>query len=367
MIFDCKEFRLLRGNVNFQAGSNELTGQTGIQLSNVFGRGESVTCGYSRSTTKSGSYSLDFTKLLSHDFNTVFKLSGIRSTESNNISQYDLRNTGFNAELSRPVGIWMHSVRYNGMWRNFHCPSWEAPFNIRLLNSGHSVFSSVAHAIRYATPGYQGAYLQPGLKFENKLELAGSFLGGDHKFVKQEANLKKIMRISDSARVSLSLNFGHLLPLDVCKPPSIVDRFFVGGPGSVRGFKVGGLGPSQNNCSFGGSTYWTSGLSLYSRLPYAKRRGGLADQFWLHGFVNAGNLMDNIDITGAYLLPKMCENFRYSFGAGIHWRFLNVACIEFNYCVPKSTHSSDRLAPVFNLVSQLKFYKFNCFHSDIYH
>ena len=252
-------------------------------------------------------------------------------------------------ELARPLGQWMHSLRYSGMWRNFHCPSWEAPFDIRLLNSGHSVFSSLAHSVKYATPGSLGTYLQPGLKFENKLELAGNFLKGDHNFIKQEANLKKVMRLADSVRLSCSLNFGHIVPLDENKPPSVVDRFFVGGPASVRGFKIGGLGPSQNNCSFGGSTYWTSGLSLYTKLPYTKRygRGSFVDQFWLHAFLNAGNLMDNIDITGAYLLPKLGENFRYSYGAGIHWRFLNVACIEFNYCVPKSTHSSDRLAPGF--------------------
>jgi len=343
LVLDCKESNILKGSIHAMAGSNEVSGQTVLTLANVLGRGEWLSFGYSRSTADVGCYSLDMTKLLSHDFNTNLKLSLLKSHEPSYISQYDLKNIGFLAEISRPYNKWLSTLKYTGIWRNFHCPSWETPFDIR-LDSGHSLISSLAYNLTYNSRHGTAAStsITPGLTLDNKIELAGLSLGGDHNFVKFESRFKKIVALTSWARMSLSLNAGHLVSLDEDSPPSIVDRFFLGGPSSVRGFMMGGLGPHRNKCAFGGATYWSSGLSVFTRLPFRPGRGGFGDQFWLHAFANAGNLIDKLDFSGPDFVKNLRNNTRYTVGAGIHWRFLNFASVELNYCFPISAQPDDR-------------------------
>ena len=336
---------MLKASVNVMAGSNEFSGQTVLKLANVFGRGEGLSFGHSRSTANIGCYSFDITKFLSHDFNTAFKWSFLKSHEPSYISNYDLKNCGFLAEVSRPHNKWRSTLRYGGIWRNFYCPSWETPFDIR-LNSGHSLISSLLYTLAYnSRQGAAGTSISPGMSLESKIELAGMVLGGEHNFLKVETKFKKIASLTSWARLSLSLNAGHLVSLDTTDPPSIVDRFFLGGPGSVRGFMMGGLGPHRNNCAFGGASYWSSGISLFTRLPFRPAKGSFGDQFWLHAFVNAGNLFEKIDVTEPDFVQKLCGNMRYTVGAGIHWRFMNFASIELNYCIPKSVQPGDRANP----------------------
>lgn len=40
----------------------------------------------------------------------------------------------------------------------------------------------------------------------------------------------------------------------------------------------------------GGEAYWAGGLHLYTPLPFRSNKGGLADLFRTHFFLNAGNL-----------------------------------------------------------------------------
>ena len=345
LVLDCKESNMLKASINMMAGSNELSGQTVLKLANVLGRGEGISFGYSRSTANIGSYSLDLTKLLSHDFNTNLKVALIKAYEPSYISNYDLRNCGIIAEVSRPHNKWCSTLRYGGMWRNFHCPSWETPFDIR-MDSGHSLISSLMYTLAYSSRvGAGSTSIAPGLNMQNKVELAGNVLGGDHNFLRLETKLKKIVNLTSWAKVSLSLNAGHVMSLNDDKPPSIVDRFFLGGPGSVRGFMMGGLGPHRNNCAFGGATYWSSGLSLFTRLPFRPGKGSFGDQFWLHAFANTGNLFEKFDFSEPDFMNRLGIGSRYTIGAGIHWRFLNYASIELNYCIPMSTQPSDRAQP----------------------
>ena len=64
------------------------------------------------------------------------------------------------------------------------------------------------------------------------------------------------------------------------------DRTYAGGPNSIRGFKVGGLGIRDGHDSLGGDLGWGLGLSLFS--PFY----GKAD--WpvrVHSFVNLGKVI----------------------------------------------------------------------------
>ena len=64
------------------------------------------------------------------------------------------------------------------------------------------------------------------------------------------------------------------------------DRTFLGGPNSIRGWKVGGLGLRDGQDSLGGDLAWALGASLFSPLPRLAH--------WplrLHSFLNVGKVV----------------------------------------------------------------------------
>lgn len=64
------------------------------------------------------------------------------------------------------------------------------------------------------------------------------------------------------------------------------DRTFLGGPNSVRGFKVGGLGMSDKMDSLGGDLAYALGVSMIAPIPNKES--------WplkLHSFLNLGKVM----------------------------------------------------------------------------
>lgn len=64
------------------------------------------------------------------------------------------------------------------------------------------------------------------------------------------------------------------------------DRTFLGGPNSVRGFKVGGLGMSDKTDSLGGDLAYALGVSMIAPIP--------RKESWplkLHTFLNMGKVL----------------------------------------------------------------------------
>jgi outer membrane protein insertion porin family len=64
------------------------------------------------------------------------------------------------------------------------------------------------------------------------------------------------------------------------------DRTYVGGPNSLRGFKVGGLGIRDGPDSLGGDMGWGMGLSIFA--PFWNKA------HWpvrLHSFLNLGKVV----------------------------------------------------------------------------
>ena len=55
------------------------------------------------------------------------------------------------------------------------------------------------------------------------------------------------------------------------------DQFFLGGmSGSLRGFKKCSIGEYKDACALGGTTYWSVGVHLYSRIDFlSKVTGGI--------------------------------------------------------------------------------------------
>ena len=100
--------------------------------------------------------------------------------------------------------------------------------------------------------------------------------------------------IKGSSGVSLSagLRAGVLYPLPIglgsnAQPSRINDRFQLGGPTDVRGFKISGLGPRDGADAVGGDVFAAGSLALLLPVPRAGKESPLRFQI----FANAGRLL----------------------------------------------------------------------------
>lgn len=89
---------------------------------------------------------------------------------------------------------------------------------------------------------------------------------------------------------------GLILPLKKSDRISVIDKYFLGGPLSLRGFKNRGAGPHSDDCSLGNDVYWLAGAHLYTPLPFLHKNKKLN---WLktHSFANIGSILSHNQIS----------------------------------------------------------------------
>uniref|UniRef100_A0A8C7DL50 SAMM50 sorting and assembly machinery component n=1 Tax=Oncorhynchus kisutch TaxID=8019 RepID=A0A8C7DL50_ONCKI len=288
--FEVTELRRMTGSYNTMVGNNEGSMVLGLKLPNVFGRAEKLTFQFSYGT-KETSYGLSFFK-------------------------------------PQP-----------GHFEQLGCLARTASFAVR-EESGHSLKSSLSHAMVIDT---RNSPILPrrGALLKINQELAG-YTGGDASFLKEDFELQFNKRLFWDSVLSASLWGGCLLPIGD-KPTCIADRFYLGGPTSVRGFSMYSIGPQSEGDYLGGEVYWAGAVHLYTPLPFRPGKGGFGDLFRTHFFLNAGNLCNlNYGDGPRAHLSKLAECIRWSYGAGIVLRLGNIARLELNYCIPMGVQSGDR-------------------------
>ena len=79
------------------------------------------------------------------------------------------------------------------------------------------------------------------------VEYAGGPLGGDSQFVKYFLNAKAYYPVTASTVFSWNLLWGHVVPTVGGDEVPLFERFFLGGPYSVRGFRSRSLSPKDPN------------------------------------------------------------------------------------------------------------------------
>jgi outer membrane protein insertion porin family len=138
-----------------------------------------------------------------------------------------------------------------------------------------------------------------GYLFKTITELAGlGQLKGDVAHAKFEMDSQIVVpvplpTIPDSGiSFTAGLRGGLLYPLALSGESSpqmsrLNDRFFLGGPTDVRGFRMAGLGPRDGQDALGGDFYAAGGASLLLPLPQVGKETPLRFQM----FVNGGRLL----------------------------------------------------------------------------
>ncbi|KAK2509001.1 hypothetical protein MC885_002379 [Smutsia gigantea] len=294
--FEVTELRRLTGSYNTMVGNNEGSMVLGLKLPNLLGRAEKVTFQFSYGT-KETSYGLSFFKPQPGNFDRNFSVNLYKVTGQFPWSSLRETDRGVSAEYSFPIWKTSHTVKWEGVWRELGCLSRAASFAVR-KESGHSLKSSLS-------------------------ELAG-YAGGDVSFIKEDFELQLNKQLLFDSVFSTSLWGGMLVPIGD-RPSSIADRFYLGGPTSVRGF------------SMHSETTWvekhTGPVDCTCTPRYLSGRARVAlENFSEHTFFS----MQETSATST-----MC--IRWSYGAGIVLRLGNIARLELNYCVPMGVQTGDRI------------------------
>ncbi|XP_061085890.1 sorting and assembly machinery component 50 homolog B isoform X2 [Conger conger] len=292
--FEVRELRRLTGSYNTMVGNNEGSMVLGIKLPNFLGRAEKLTFQFSYGT-KETSYGLSFFKPQPGNFDRNFSLNLYKVTGQFPWSSLRETDRGVSTDINFPIWRTNHTLKWEGVWRELACLGRTASFAVR-EESGHSLKSSLSHAMVIDTRN-SAIFPRRGALLKINQELAG-YTGGDASFLKEDVELQLNKRLLWDSVLSVSLWGGVLLPIGD-KSTSIADRFYLGGPTTVRGFSMYSIGPQSEGDYLGGEAYWAGGVHLYTPLPFRPGRGGFGDLFRTHFFLNAGNLC-NLNY-GAYL------------------------------------------------------------------
>ncbi|EDV28059.1 uncharacterized protein TRIADDRAFT_53259 [Trichoplax adhaerens] len=242
-----------------------------------------------------------------------------------------------------------HSLHFDSVWREIQCLSDRSSWAVR-EESGHSLKCSIKHAFMRDTRDHSVSPTTGHfIRFEQEHAGLGSL--GDTKFHRFFLECQYNKTLPYNIVFSSSLNLGLLASDGQSK---ISDRFFLGGPLSIRGFQMRGIGPHSEGDSIGGNALWASGLHLISPLPFKPLQGGFGERLRTHLFVNAGNLGHIRSSAIRDSTEELIRGYRWSYGIGLLVK-LGVAQLELNYCVPCRAHATDRISPGFQFGVGLSF------------
>lgn len=317
----------------------------GLSSQNIFGAGEWAAVGYQRGTdSKDNSIGLEFSKPLApwSLHNPKLNLSGYRRHQPVKVSSFDQTDRGVDVDLFYRINNFLtHKVSLQNVWREISPADRETPIKVR-EEAGHSLKSSLKSVLAYDSRN-DPVFASRGVLFRAIQEYAGLY--GNVGFYKQELDLNYFQRLPFFRRMVLQTSFttGFMKKTEnrvVC----INDKFFLGGPLNLRGFRHFGIGPQSRSRPLGGTSMWLAGLHLHCPLPFIS--SSWKDNFRLQLFSNAGNIVDtpnesNVNNYDYRMIKALTNNVRVSYGAGLVMKLGENAKIELNYVLPFKSQDSD--------------------------
>jgi outer membrane protein insertion porin family len=187
-----------------------------------------------------------------------------------------------------------HDISYNGYWRQITGLAANASPTVR-AEAGDSFKSSISHtwlADRRNHPFLPSS----GYAIKTVSELAGwGPLKGDVAFWKSQIETKTALGIpipgikgDSGVTFTTGLRAGLLYPMSLGSNPNVEashinDRFQLGGPTDVRGFRLSGLGPRDGKDAVGGDVYAAGSANLLAPIPRLGAQSPLRIQAFLTG------------------------------------------------------------------------------------
>ncbi|KAG6995850.1 hypothetical protein G7Y79_00041g078020 [Physcia stellaris] len=281
-------------------GNAEGSAYGNLLLRNIFGGAESLNLNASLGTRTRSSYQAAFEAPIpsATPGDLRAEIGGLASSTQNAFASHEevLKGAWTKTRWISNSGT-RHELSYSGTWRQITGLGSSASPTVR-GDAGDSFKSSITHT--YINDRRDNALLPTrGYFTKTLLELAGwGPLQGDVAFAKTELQTQGAIPIplpgvQGDSGVSLSTGFraGLLYPLSLGfdfdskpTPSRINDRFQLGGPADVRGFRLSGLGPRDGADSVGGDLYAAGSANLLFPIP----RVGVDRPFRFQAFVNGG-------------------------------------------------------------------------------
>ncbi|RKP25769.1 surface antigen-domain-containing protein [Syncephalis pseudoplumigaleata] len=271
-----------------QIGDEEGSVNGSVTFRNAFGGAECFEANASMGTRTPSAFQASFTTPLAsnpdhmasvHAYQTLrSKMMQASHNEMTRGATLRYEASGHCAVHWRRLG--QHGIYYDIAWRNIYQLTDKASLAIR-NDAGHTLRSALGHVLirdrRNSSELPTDGYL---LRVQN--EVAGP--GGDVHYAKCEVEGQWLQSLGRGFHASLTTRGGFIAPLAGDRL-RVNDRFTLGGPVSLRGFKTFGMGPREDDDMVGGNIYYALGLSLFTPLPKVD-----SDRFKGHLFVNAGTL-----------------------------------------------------------------------------
>ncbi|KAH8430342.1 SAM complex subunit SAM50 [Aspergillus melleus] len=280
-------------------GNTEGSAYGNLLWRNVFGGAENLNLNASLGTRTRSAYQATFETPILSDPDFRFEIGGLASsTQKSWASHEEVLKGGWGKLRWMSQSGHRHEAGYNGFWRQMTSLAENASSTIR-ADGGDSVKSSIFHS--WVKDGRDNPLLPSrGYYAKTFNELAGlGALKGDVSFWKSEIETQgavpiPIPGVKGDSGVSFTagLRAGLLYPLGVGSDsrPQLSrtnDRFLLGGPTDVRGFRLCGLGPHDGADAVGGDVYAAGSANLLLPLP----RVGAEKPLRLQAFVNGGRLL----------------------------------------------------------------------------
>lgn len=297
-----KEKNRVKLQTGTEVGNVEGAAYGNLTLSNLFGGAESLKINASLGTRTRSAYQAAYEQPIFAGIKGDLRgeIGGLASSTQNSFASHEevLKGAWAKARWVGDGGI-RQELAYNGVWRQITGLASNASPTVR-GDAGDTFKSSVTHTwIRDQRDNPQ--LPQSGYFTKTILELAGwGPLQGDVAFARSEVQTQgavpiPIPGVKGDSGISLTtgLRAGLLYPLALgfdsgkATPSRINDRFQLGGPGDIRGFRLSGLGPRDGTDAVGGDVYAAASANLLFPIP----RVGLDRPFRFQAFVNGGRLL----------------------------------------------------------------------------
>jgi len=335
-----EEPRRVTGGLSTLVGTNEGSVLLSVRMPNAVGRGERISTDFTYGSKNALGWSLNFNKPLRGNPRLNFQAGIFQNSVEFPWSGYKELDRGLACDFVFPGRHGNHVLRWEGVWRELSCLTRSTAFSVR-EQAGPSLKSLVRHTWAKDT---RDSRVMPNTGYLIKAvqELAG--LGGDAKYWKHETELQANKKLFWDSVVQVSVAGGIMNSFESGSKLNIMDQFFLGGPLTLRGFNIKGIGPHEDGCALGANAYWLAGLHLYTPLPFRPGKGGFGEYCRTHFFVNAGNL-SNVDFGRRWQdnVTSMVDSIRWSYGAGVVLRLGGIARLEVNYCVPVRYQPGDSI------------------------
>lgn len=318
VFYSVKERSRIFAKTGTDLGNAEGSAYANVQWRNVLGGAETLDLNASVGTRTRSAYQAVFdTPILSNpDFR--FQFGGVQSATDKVFASYEevLRGGWSRLRWLTSSGT-IHELGYNGFWRQVTGLAQNASPTVR-NDAGDSFKNSISHTWtndRRDNPTLPSR----GYYAKTSSELAGwGPLQGDVAFFKGEVETQgalpiPIPGVKGESGVSLTTGFraGLLYPLALGsnrhpEMSRINDRFQLGGPTDVRGFRLSGLGPHDGPDAVGGDVYAAGSATLLLPLP----RVGAEKPLRFQAFVNGGRLLalSNPDREGAMTTEEVQQS-----------------------------------------------------------